>query len=989
MQAMSQSRRTRRSSHTVAILAAILALSLTTVAQATKFWKNGVVTGNWNVSNNWSAAGPGGGDNGGVPVASENVNIVHTDGTARTVTLDVSTPSLGLLSIDLTGGSATTTNTLSIPNNVNLTASAIAVGVTGGSGGAAGRGAVNQANGTVTTNAGSDLILGWNSGATGTYTLSGGALVANQAEFIGYGGTGTFNHSAGTNTINASALGSLTLAANTGSIGTYNLSGTGQLESNESEYVGRDGTGNFIQTGGSNTIQGEGNNLYLGQGTTGKGTYTLSGGTLSVGNNTYVGFISGLDNSFVHTGGTHSIAGSLNIGTDNAVFNSRGTYSINGAATLSTNVVQIGGGTNSLGTLTIENGGTVLAGGAAVRRTGSVNVSGTGSTVTISGALVHEGNFNITNGGAAHVANLVEVFDASISVSGAGASFSSSTVFIYAGSNASFIIGDQGLMDFGSLVVTDGTINLHGGTLRLTSYSRNTINSDLNFSAGTLHLTGNRTAGTDVAIADFFGATTHATIFAGKGLTVDGTLTVHTALTLDGGTLTVGNLVNNGTFNFSAGTLNINQASANVNTPIVTGNPSTINVNANLISLGSAASFAGFNHQGVLNIGANTVTLNSAGYARLGVLTTLAGGTINAPNGVTLPGGSNLQGTGQIATRVTGERGAVIEAGGSLSVGDNSSPAGYNFDGELRVKQNTVTLNSSAVAGLGNLTTMGFGGVFGTINATNGYVVDFDEAVTGYGTINSTNTLAKHATINGAVQGTDATFRITLSGYIKGTGTFNNVTFTGTYSPGLSPTIVSAGNLELSSTNTLIMELGGTTPGTGHDQIQASGSLTLGGTLDVDLINGFTPTAGQSFNLFDWTDMTGTFSSLVLPPLAGLAWNTSQLYTSGVLSVASLGVPGDYNGNGTVDAADYVLWRKGGPLLNEVDTPGTVNAVDYTEWRARFGNTGSGSGSGATAGWAPPEGWSSSAVPEPVALLLFVSLSPLLPLYRAVAKNHS
>ena len=31
------------------------------------------------------------------------------------------------------------------------------------------------------------------------------------------------------------------------------------------------------------------------------------------------------------------------------------------------------------------------------------------------------------------------------------------------------------------------------------------------------------------------------------------------------------------------------------------------------------------------------------------------------------------------------------------------------------------------------------------------------------------------------------------------------------------------------------------------------------------------------------------------------------------------GVPGDYNGNGVVDMADYVLWRNGGPLQNEVD----------------------------------------------------------------------
>jgi len=75
-------------------------------------------------------------------------------------------------------------------------------------------------------------------------------------------------------------------------------------------------------------------------------------------------------------------------------------------------------------------------------------------------------------------------------------------------------------------------------------------------------------------------------------------------------------------------------------------------------------------------------------------------------------------------------------------------------------------------------------------------------------------------------------------------------------------------------------------------------------------------------------------------------------------------VPGDYNGNGTVDAADYVLWRKGGPLQNEVDTPGTVNAADYTAWRARFGNT-SGSGSGLGAG----------SVPEPSSMMLLLVAS--------------
>src|SRR4051812_39399408 len=45
---------------------------------------------------------------------------------------------------------------------------------------------------------------------------------------------------------------------------------------------------------------------------------------------------------------------------------------------------------------------------------------------------------------------------------------------------------------------------------------------------------------------------------------------------------------------------------------------------------------------------------------------------------------------------------------------------------------------------------------------------------------------------------------------------------------------------------------------------------------------------------------------------------------------------GDYDGSKVVDAADYVLWRKGGPLVND-PTPG-VQPGDYTYWRARYGN---------------------------------------------------
>jgi hypothetical protein len=50
---------------------------------------------------------------------------------------------------------------------------------------------------------------------------------------------------------------------------------------------------------------------------------------------------------------------------------------------------------------------------------------------------------------------------------------------------------------------------------------------------------------------------------------------------------------------------------------------------------------------------------------------------------------------------------------------------------------------------------------------------------------------------------------------------------------------------------------------------------------------------------------------------------------------------GDYNNDGRVDAADYVLWRKHldefTMLANETATPGRVTAEDYDIWRTHFG----------------------------------------------------
>jgi hypothetical protein len=63
--------------------------------------------------------------------------------------------------------------------------------------------------------------------------------------------------------------------------------------------------------------------------------------------------------------------------------------------------------------------------------------------------------------------------------------------------------------------------------------------------------------------------------------------------------------------------------------------------------------------------------------------------------------------------------------------------------------------------------------------------------------------------------------------------------------------------------------------------------MMLDGTLKVTLFNAFSPSLGDQFDLFNGTT-TGAFSSYVLPSLnPGLAWDTSLLYTQGILQVVT------------------------------------------------------------------------------------------------------
>jgi hypothetical protein len=79
----------------------------------------------------------------------------------------------------------------------------------------------------------------------------------------------------------------------------------------------------------------------------------------------------------------------------------------------------------------------------------------------------------------------------------------------------------------------------------------------------------------------------------------------------------------------------------------------------------------------------------------------------------------------------------------------------------------------------------------------------------------------------------------------------------------------------------------------------------------------------------------------------------STVRTTNVVTILTAALPGDYNGDGAVDASDYVVWRNN-----------NGSQAHYNLWRANFGKT---AGSGAAISAIEPP---STAVPEPAILIL-------------------
>lgn len=122
-------------------------------------------------------------------------------------------------------------------------------------------------------------------------------------------------------------------------------------------------------------------------------------------------------------------------------------------------------------------------------------------------------------------------------------------------------------------------------------------------------------------------------------------------------------------------------------------------------------------------------------------------------------------------------------------------------------------------------------------------------------------------------------------------------------SPGLG---VDEGSVAFGGANVFFEEIGGARACTldcassaslrnsSYDKYVVNGKLSFGGTLKLASWAGYVAQAGDSFDIFDWGSSEGMFTSIDASGLLlarGTRLDTSQLYTSGKLSVAAVPEP--------------------------------------------------------------------------------------------------
>ena len=733
-------------------------------------------------------------------------------------------------------------------------------------------------------------------------------------------------------------------------------------------FVGYDGTGTLMIEGGA-AVNSSSGFVGLFAGSDGKVTVTgfnpanFDGSTwttssLSVGGDVQPG---GTGYLKVLQLGIVEVNGDVKVWENGAIdIESRGKFIANGNVTVSGGLLtRYANGHFSLGagkTMTVENGGVAtFVDSYSTASNATYNITGIDSRLD----AVVDCTLSIINGATVNVSSGGLLFDTTAIQVG----FSNGT------DGTLNVVGRSGLI--ASTVSLTGSSKLIVGhsTSGTAAINIGTTSSGAIFTTGTGTTTINKTGTVTIG-----SASTSGTLNANGDVLIDGGVLDH-----NGGTFTLAagkNLTaqNNGNFSFSGtylitgGSTYTVQSGAHFSTTATTFGNGTLLVDGigSTLAITAATQLGSSGLTGTLTVrNKATADFNSVLGLADGSTSHLSGGILNVQSGATIttaniriaPNSTNGQtgtftvGNGVSTSRVTQDANATLVVGGNPTTGPVPNSGALTIDSggvfNSGTGTGTITINPT-----------------GTIN------------IRGGGTLNANGNVAVNGGVlqvgsgSSVIVAAGKTMTLINAGTLKGSGnvTGNVVNSSGVASPGTSPGTLSInGNYTQNAAGQLLIELASTSS---FDRLAITGSAALAGTLDVDLLGGFIPQPGTAFQIISSSGgVSGTFGSALLPALTGANWQLRYNPNSVLLQVALLG---DYNFNGTVDAADYVVWRKslgqsGTALAADGNPNGQIDSGDFNVWRSHFGQTVPGAGSG-SAETSP----SQTAVPEPATLVLLM-----------------
>jgi hypothetical protein len=655
--------------------------------------------------------------------------------------------------------------------------------------------------------------LSTNDNGSGTYNMYGGALNASQI-VLGYAGTGTFNQNSGTVTTSYVDMGDCGGCNGGNSAGFYNLTANGILNTGDLS-VGDFGHGEFLQNGDNTQVNTSGT-LSLGNGATAQpnianpgnydrsGLYTLDAGSLNT-NYTVVG--SQGTGTFVQNGGSQYVTSALTVGQQystpsgplgsgtpsNIVFGgpsiglytmAGGILNVGGDASTGVDTTNVGILVGDAGTGTFnQTGGQVTSGnaggqegdlliGAQAGSTGVYSLTDPNNAGNVS--LIVNGNVEIGRDAAS---NGLAAANGTVTI-GSGTDSPSFQTVATGNANGDVTVGDAGN---GTLNVNSGTASIAGnlnagvngtGTINQSGGAVNASYVDLStavgsgsssytMTGGTLATTNDLNVGGGGAGSATFtqsGATTQTNVggalrvgnsantaslaLNGGQLTVTGDSSVGVgsfagSMTQSAGsfttqTLTVGNGVS-GTFTQTAGNTNVlgTMTVGNQGTATLTGLQANSIVNNNNLILSNAAITAPITNNGALS-GTGTVTgdITNSGVIHPGALNTP--GTLNIIGDLNLQSNSMMDfslngttaGTGysqlNVSKSITLAGSAdILDSSFMLSSGENFAllTAGSNISGLISILSFD---NAVCSASSGSFLCQG-----------NGQNIDFKEVITG------------------------------------------------------------------------------------------------------------------------------------------------------------------------------------------------------------------------------------------------------------------